>query len=295
MRHSYLPIAIALIAILVTPFVAFSQGAPGNDIYLVAMSSSGGVLSFGTATNVTDRAGYDNQPSFLPDGSALLYTSNRGDQTDICKYDIAMGTTSAVTSTSPESEYSATVTPLGNTFSVIRVEADSTQRLWQFDLDGTNPQVLLPDIMPVGYQAWGNANILGIFVLGSPATFQMADIRTGVGQIIAYNVGRSIHKVPNRHAISFTHRVPESWIKEIDIHSREVRPLVQLIGSDDYAWTPDGSVLTGSGSKLYRWRQVGGSDWEEVADFTDAGIQNISRLAVSAGGDWVAIVGVRQQ
>ena len=199
-----------------------------------------------------------------------------------------------MTSTSPESEYSATVTPLGNTFSVIRVEADSTQRLWQFDLDGGNPQVLLTDIMPVGYQAWGNANILGIFVLGSPATFQLADIRTGVGEIVAYNVGRSIHKVPNRHAISFTHRVPEFWIKEIDIHSREVRPIVKLMDSEFYAWTPDGSILSGSGSKLFRWSRIRGSDWEEVADFSDSGLQSISRLAVSPNGDWVAIVGARQ-
>ena len=294
MRHSFLPIAAVLAAGLVAPFFALAQGAPGTDIYLVSMTWSNGDLSFGAATNVTDRAGYDNQPSFLPDGSAVLYTSNRGDQTDIFRYDITTRANSAVTSTSPESEYSATVTPLGNTFSVIRVEADSTQRLWQFDLDGGNPQVLLTDIMPVGYQAWGNANILGIFVLGSPATFQLADIRTGVGEIVAYNVGRSIHKVPNRHAISFTHRVPEFWIKEIDIHSREVRPIVKLMDSEFYAWTPDGSILSGSGSKLFRWSRIRGSDWEEVADFSDSGLQSISRLAVSPNGDWVAIVGARQ-
>ena len=294
MRHSYLPTAITLVAFLVAPLLVSAQSAPGTDIYLVAMSSTGGILSFGAATNVTDRAGYDNQPSFLPDGSAMLYTSNRGDQTDIYRYDIAAQRTRAVTSTNPESEYSAAVTPRGNTFSAIRVEADSTQRLWQFDLDGTNAQVLLADIKPIGYQAWGNANVLGIFVLGSPATFQMTDIRTGIGEIIAYDVGRSIHKIPNRHAISFTHRVPEYWIKEINIHSREVRPLVQLLESEFYTWTPDGSVLTGSGSKLFRWRQVGGSDWEEVADFSDAGIQNISRLAVSTDGEWLAIVGARQ-
>ncbi len=294
MRHSYLPTTIALFVTLAAPVAVSAQTPPGNDIYLVPMSSSGGTLSFGAATNVTDRAGYDNQPSFLPDGSALLYTSNRGDQTDIYMYEIATRATRAVTTTSPESEYSAAVTSPQNVCRLLLEKKNSSQRLWQFDLDGTNPQVLLTDIMPVGYQAWGNANILGIFVLGSPATFQLADIRTGVGEIIAYNVGRSIHKIPNRHAISFTHRVPESWIKEINIHSREVRPLVQLMESDDYAWTPGGSVLTGSGTKLFRWRQIGGSDWEEVADFAEAGIQDISRLAVSENGNWLAIVGTRR-
>lgn len=294
MRFCFLPFAVALTVTFAAPFALFAQGAPGTDIYLVSMSSNSGVLNFGAATNVTDRAGYDNQPSFLPDGSAVLYTSNRGGQTDIFRYDIATGTTRAVTSTSPESEYSPTVTPDEITFSVIRVEVDSTQRLWQFNLDGTNPQILLTDIMPVGYQAWGNSYTLGIYVLGSPATFQIADTRTGVAEIIAYNVGRSIHKIPNRHAISFTHRVPEYWIKEIDIDSRAVRPLVQLLESEFYVWTPDGSVLTGQGSKLYRWRYVEGSDWEEVADFAEAGIVDISRIAVSPQGEWIAIVGARR-
>jgi hypothetical protein len=53
-------------------------------------------------------------------------------------------------------------------------------------------------------------------------------------------------------------------------------------------------VLTGFGSKLFRWRYIGGSDWVEVADFADAGIEGISRLAVSPQGDWVAVVGTRR-
>jgi hypothetical protein len=284
---------VASLASTAVPLPLAAQGAPGTDIYLVSMTSNRGVLSFGAVTNVTDRAGYDNQPSFLPDGSAILYASNRGDQTDIYRYDIATRKTSAVAQTSPESEYSPTPMPEGNAFSVIRVEADSTQRLWKFNLDGSEPEVLLSNIMPVGYHAWGDAYTLGIFVLGSPATFQIADTRTGVGEIIAYNVGRSIQKVPNRHAISFTHRVPDYWIKEIDIDSRAVRPVVRLMESEFYAWTPDGSVLTGVGSKLFRWRPVGGSNWEEVADFSGAGLRGISRIAVSARGEWVAMVGAR--
>ena len=294
MRHSKIPFIAALIALISLPPLVSAQAPPGTDIYIAAMTLNGGTLEFGAVTNVTDRAGYDNQPSFLPDGSAVLYTSNRGDQTDIYRYDIGSRRTSAVTQTSPESEYSPTVVPRGNAFTVIRVEADSTQRLWQFDLDGSNPEVVLPDIAPVGYQAWGNAFTLGIFVLGSPSTFRIADVRTGIGDIIAYNVGRSIHKIPNRHKISFTHRVPEFWIKEIDIDSRAVRPLVQLMDSEFYAWAPDGSVVTGSGSKLYRWSYVGGSDWEEVADFADDGIEGISRLAISPIGDWIAVVGERR-
>jgi hypothetical protein len=133
MSCSIYPFAAALVATVTVPTVLAAQAPPGTDIYLVAMSYNGAALSFGAVTNVTDRAGYDNQPSFLPDSGAILYT-----------------------------------------------------------------------------------------------------------------------------------------------------------------WNPDGSVLTGSGSKLYRWRYIGGSDWDEVADFEPEGIEGISRLAVSAQGDWIATVGARQ-
>ena len=41
--------------------------------------------------NISNSPGYDNQPSFLPDSSAVLFSSNRdGKQTDIYRYDIAV-------------------------------------------------------------------------------------------------------------------------------------------------------------------------------------------------------------
>src|SRR5258708_16942898 len=48
-----------------------------------------GRVSVGVPVNVTARPGYDNQPFFLPNGRAFLYTSIREDsQADIYRYDI---------------------------------------------------------------------------------------------------------------------------------------------------------------------------------------------------------------
>ena len=295
MHRNHVLLAACAIGALASPPSLTAQAPPGTDIYLVSVRTTGGQVRFGDAKNVTDRPGYDNQPSFLPDGSALLYTSNRGDQTDIYRYDIAASTTRQVTATSPESEYSPAVTPAGNTFSVVRVEADSTQRLWQFTLDGLNPAIVLADVMPVGYFAWGDEHRVVLFVLGSPSTLQVADARTGEARIVAYNVGRSIHKIPGRHAVSFTHREAGFWIKELDLDTQAVTPLVELRDSEYYAWMPDGSILTGQESKLLRWHPAQNPAWQEAADFAAAGITGISRLAVSPRGDWLAIVGAREQ
>src|SRR6516225_261684 len=100
---------------------------PDTDVFLVDVHQQASILTFGKPENITHRPGYDNQPSFLPDGKALFYTSIRnGGTTDIYRYDIVSKTDHQITNT-PEGEYSATVMPGGASFSVIRVEADSTQ------------------------------------------------------------------------------------------------------------------------------------------------------------------------
>ena len=38
---------------------------------------------------------------------------------------------------------------------------------------------MLADVKPVGYHAWADDHTLALFVLGQPATLQLADTRTG--------------------------------------------------------------------------------------------------------------------
>src|SRR4028119_2331647 len=108
--------------------------AATEDIFVVGMNVARGKLEFGQPANITARTGYDNQPSFLPDGQSLLYTSQReGEQTDIYRYDFKTGQSTRLTSTA-EGEYSPTVMPGGKFFSVIRGEADTTHSPWKFPL-----------------------------------------------------------------------------------------------------------------------------------------------------------------
>src|SRR5918994_7755172 len=111
---------------------------PNTDIYVADLSAAAGAPKLGPARRVTTWEGYDNQPSFTPEGADLLYTSIRADgQADIYRYRLADNSTARLTETA-EAEYSPTVTPDGKFFSVIRVEGDreATQRLWKFPLAG---------------------------------------------------------------------------------------------------------------------------------------------------------------
>jgi Tol biopolymer transport system component len=271
-----------------------AEAPPGTDIWLASLGlGADGQLEVGTPANVTNRAGYDNQPYFLADGSGVWYTViDEAGVADIWLHDLAAGTNSAVTTTAPESEYSATSIP-GGGFSAIRVESDSTQRLWRFDADGENASVLMPDLAPVGYHAWGEDGMLVMFVLGQPATLQVGNANSGEAEVVGERIGRSIQRIPGSSRISFVQRVSqeESWISRIDPATGEQERLIEAIeGGDFHAWTPDGTLIMAHGSRLYAWTPGAEGDWDEIADLTDVGIE-ITRLAVSPDGSKIAIVG----
>jgi dipeptidyl aminopeptidase/acylaminoacyl peptidase len=286
-------------AFVLIPWVARAQ-----DIYLARLTPDGGLnVKVETPVNITNRAGYDNQPSFTPDGRAILYTSTREDQqADIYRYDLATKAITRLTKTAPESEYSAIVMPRGDRFSVIRVEKDSTQRIWSFDLNGDDPRLEVPNIKPVGYHAWIGADRVAMFVLGSPNTLQIADRRASRGDTVTTNIGRSLMHVPagGEGLFSFVKRDSVGsafslyWGQEDASHTKPImRSLGALpAGSEYVAWVGFMVAITGQGSKLLRLmpQNAAGSQWIEIADFTAAGLTRISRLAISRDGQWIAIV-----
>ena len=182
-----------------------TSAPPDTDVWLARLGPDGAITQ---PINITDRKGYDNQPSFTPDGKAILFTRRDGEQTDIYTYDFTSRSSlpTPVTNT-PESEYSPTVTPDGAGISVIRVEADGSQRLWRFTRDGQSPQLVLANVKPVGYHAWGPGGTLALFVLGNPNTLQVADTRTGRATIVAQRIGdRCTASRAATRSVSFTPR-----------------------------------------------------------------------------------------
>ncbi len=268
---------------------AARQAPPGTDILLVAMQD--GQIVPETVANLTDRDGYDNQPSFTPDGAFLLYTSSRADQTEIYRIDLAGRTSTRLTDT-PESEYSPTSLPSADGFSVVRVEADGAQRLWRFDNDGQAPTLVLEAVKPVGYHAWADSHTVALFVLGDPPTLQLADTRTGRADTLAYRIGRSLHRMPDAATVSFVHKETDStWtIKSLDPATGVITPIVATLpGREDYAWRPDGALLMADGAVLYAW-MPDHTAWRPLHDFSDHGVTTITRIAVHPDGAYLALV-----
>jgi Tol biopolymer transport system component len=294
-----LAVIVAFAAALLQPLAQQPPAPPpGTDIYLVSLTNGLASMNAARPSPIATAPGYENQPMFGPDGGRILFAANRGTQTDVFVFDRASGRTSQLTDTA-ENENSPTYLPAGvgeaGGFSVVRTELDRSQRLWRFDSQGRNPQVVLTEVKPVGYHAWVDADVVALYVLGQPATLQIASVTSGAAAVAATGIGRSLHRVPGTKSVSFVQREAsgEFWIKQIDIASKAIEPLVKAVeGSTDrdMAWMPDGrTLLMSSGTKVFSWTR-GATGWTEVFDAAAHNLGAVSRLAVSPRGDAIAIV-----
>jgi hypothetical protein len=284
-------------AALAATLAATAQTAPppATEIYLAPIRLTPTAPAMGPARVASENPkGYDNQPYFGSDGRTMLFTSNRdGKQTDIYFVELQTQQIRQFTDT-PESEYSPTVMPDDAGVSVIRVEADGTQRVWQFITGAPAPSPVLKDVKPAGYHAWVDAGRLAVYVLGKPATLQIADVKTGASRVVATDIGRAVARRPTG-AISFVHREGGAWtVKEWVPATGDVRPIVAALEGSadrDAAWAPDGTLFMTRGGEVHWWRP-GQQGWTLLHD---AGIGPLSRLAVSPDGRWMALVASESQ
>lgn len=267
--------------------------APGTDLYRIRMRD-GLLAQLSAPENLTSRSGYDNQPGFLSDGSSLRYTSiDSSGQADIYFLDLATGESRPLTR-NLTSEYSPTPIPGSDRFSVVRVELDSTQRLWSFNADGSDPQLVLPDVPGVGYHVWGGESELLLFVLGEPHELHRATPGESGSERIAVDIGRCLQRIPGEDAWSFVRRnMDGGWtISRLDRVSGAIERIAETPAStvEDYCWTPSGKLWSSDGTSILEWQPGDPGTWAELRDLAPDGISGITRMAVSPVGDALVFV-----
>lgn len=273
-----------------------SEPPPSTDIYALDLTLKDGELQVGKPVNVTHREGYDNQPSFFYNDE-IFYTSIRDDQADIYAYNLRTKRLRQLTKT-PESEFSPTLMPDQKFFSVVRIEADKTQRLWKFPVDAGAPMLLLPNVKQVGYHVWADEGVVLLYILGTPSSLQFAKVDIGKVQRLTDNIGRCLQLIPESSDASFVQKNErdEWWIYRMNSKTLEKTELAKALATEDhdFTWLSDGTILMAQGSQLYRIKPNSGQDWTLVADFADHGIHDITRLAVNSADTKLALVAADQ-
>ena len=265
---------------------------PETDIFISSIKIQNGIMEFSRPENITHRKGYDNQPYFLPDGKGLLFVAVPDTtQADIFKYDFASKKISAVTTTR-ESEYSPMLTPDGMNISVVRVDTDNGQRLYELPLASTKSPRHIPGTDAIGYYCWLNDSSLAMFILGNAMTLQVLNAKTNERSLIASDIGRCLKMSKDGKNFYFVIKQnPDEWgIFKMNIATGEKKKIVTtLAGSEDFALMPDGTFLMGNKGKLYRFSPSSGETWKEIADFSPV-LGDFYRISISAKGDKIAMV-----
>jgi len=273
---------------------AFAQA--GSEIYLFDLHERKEGISIDNGKNITNHKGYDNQPFFHPTEPLIYYSSfNDEARSDIKYYNYKTNETKSLTQT-PEKEYSPTLTLDQQFISCIIQRDNNAQDLGKYPVEGGEPTVLINNLT-IGYHVWADNSHLGLFVLGAqsgdPNELHYYRLPTKSDTVIAQNIGRSLHKVPNEPAISFIHMVSEkNWvIKKFNTITREISVITTTLpGNQDMCWTPDGKILMSGGNSQIFWiNPKTDLVWKQVKiDFPS--LKGITRLAVNASGNKLAVV-----
>lgn len=272
-----------LLTFFISPLFLFAQ--PSTEVYVFDISQNTEGYTLTNPINVSNNnPGYDNQPHFTLEGN-LLFTSTVNNQTDGMLYDFKSSALKNLTNSSAN-EYSPTPTPDNTGFSCVY---DSMQYLVKYNYETGTQEILIDDLV-VGYHCWLDATNVVLFVLGDVITLQHYDLKSGKKTILDNKIDRSLLKIPNTNSFSYIDRktTPKSIIKmNLQLMTKQVIATLPN-ESQDIAWLPNGTILTGDGSKLLMTTPRG--EWKELADLAEYQLTGITRIAVSPDGKKIAFV-----
>jgi hypothetical protein len=272
---------------------ALLQAQPGTEIWLFDLSVKKNKISITNGKNITNRKGYDNQPHFhknLP----IIYFSSIGEdgRAEIFTYNFENALTEKFTATQ-EREYSPTLTPDEKNISCIIQRNNGAQDLGLYQIDTKKVKVIVNQLT-VGYHVWLTANELALFILegeNTAPTLRLYSLQTQKDSVIAHNIGRSLHKVPGKDALSFVQK-NETGENEIFIYDRKKKTSTSFAKTlpkrEDLLWLNNGTILMSDGEQLFFYKE---NIWIKIDEFNaDKKLKNITRLAVDVKNKKLAIV-----
>lgn len=298
-------------AVISTPSLA-----AGYDISLHPLAFNHQDLSWniGSGRLLTDRSGYDNQPSFTLDSSSILFASDRGGlHNDIYQYQfirdgVATATITQLTDTPKESEYSPQ--PAANGIRYVVEQGVPHQSVW-IEKAGSPRQRAINSMIPSGYYARHPS--LGTLIWARYAYslyFEPLGAQADERHFVVANAGRSIHAIPNEKAFSYLHKQPDGdrVIKRFAPISGSHTPLISIgNGSEDYGWSSNGWIFNIEENQLRAWPVSSKTDhtdqtlqwqstqWQAVTQLEPPTLahHSASRIAISPDNRHIAIVWAR--
>ena len=282
---------IIVLILICLPLAKINAQVASTEIYLVDIIKKDKKVTYGTPVNITKHEGYDNQPEFSPDGKKILYVSMPDtNHTDIFEYTIEDSTTKQISET-PESEYSIRFAPNGKIMSVVQVDPDKGQRLYQFSGDPQDLYNLSLGMDSVAYYTWLNDSTVALACLNNGMELCIYEITNNQFVVLGKGIGRCLLREPLVGDLIYIRGSGDKIaLVRFEIATGETVSYCDgLAGVEDYVFGNDGKLLASSEGKLYSLDPNGDKKWVEIADFSKT-VGTFYRMAASPDGKRLALV-----
>jgi len=277
------------ILLLILTLSAQSQ-LPNTDLWLFKIETdklNQPILK--DAQNINNREGYDNQPSFSPDGKRLYYVSVKEDkQADIYYHDMGSKMNIPFTKTKV-SEYSPVVMDNENFISTVVVETDSANRIHFINtVTGVDDKKLEMD--SIGYYTFLNSDTVIYYKLTNPHSLRYYVKSTNEDKWLANSPIRTF-KAINRHA--FIYGLKDSNQVNFYIYDfflqKASRYTTYPSTNEDIIWHPIWGLIKSEENKLIRFDESK-SQWIVMFDLSSFQIKKITRFAFDPKTKFLVVV-----
>lgn len=257
-----------------------SAQLPDTDLWLFSIKKEKGNYIAEKVINITNRPGYDNQPSFSVDGKKIYYAAIKEDkQADIYVYSIGDKKSNQLTKTT-ESEYSPVYIEYNKSINSVVVEKDSAQRIWLYDEKLGSQRNFLFNEDSVGYYTFLNSDTVLYYKLTYPHSLRAHSIKTGEDVWLADNIVRGF-KTINRHEFIFGVKdsTKVSFYRYNTLLKKGAKYCEYNSTNEDILWHPELGLLKSELATILRYdeKQV---KWVTLFDLSPMGIKKITRFSL---------------
>jgi hypothetical protein len=243
------------------------------------------------AENITNRPGYDNQPSFSKTGKNIYFVSVKEDkQADIYSCNVGSKKIMQITKTR-ESEYSPNETTFGNYLSVLHVTTDSLQTVKLLDLKTftiTNSNFSSFD--SAGYYHFLNADTVLYYKLTQPHTLRYFVSSNGKDGLLAEHPTRTFKKIDRS---KFIFGVKDSvstryFLYDVRLQKAKLYATINSV-NEDMIWHPQHGLLISNQARILKFNATT-STWDTLYDLSSFGIKKITRFCFDPKNKFLVVV-----
>ncbi len=263
---------------------------PETDLWLAELDTKfPGKIK--TIVNITNRPGYDNQPSFSKNGKLIYFTSIHQDkQADVYACAVKSKKITQLTKTK-ESEYSPNETPFGNSMSVVAVLQDSSQVIQLLDLK-TFTVINSPfsKFDSVGYYHFINTDTVLYYKLTNPHSLRCYSAKKNEGGFLGEHPCRTF-KAVNRYTFMFGVKDSSStrfFLYDVRLQKANLYASINSV-NEDMIWHPIHGLLVSHQATILKYDLLQ-QKWSVLYDLSLFGIKKITRFCFDQTNKYLVVV-----